>query len=176
MALNLLNLDAKTREHMLHEIERDLQQSCLYKSPRLSPQGESEYPQLLRDAAASGDDGSLAAELSIPGRLNVTEPRKTKSGVTFVKVPVTAPQTMAEGEFNRFYARGLCLRAMAEGIPDLVIYRAKEVENPRSVSLSLIGQTVAAEKLLQDLRNSIGTDTALGLPPGPNSGLSVRLP
>ena len=26
-----------------------------------------------------------------------------------VKVPVTAPQTLAEGEFNRFYIRGVCL-------------------------------------------------------------------
>src|SRR6266851_5569734 len=30
--------------------------------------------------------------------------------------------------------------------------------------------------LLTDLRSNPGVDTALGLPPGPNSGLSARLP
>lgn len=30
--------------------------------------------------------------------------------------------------------------------------------------------------MLDDLRTHVGVDTALGLPPGPNSGLSVRLP
>jgi hypothetical protein len=176
MALNLQNLDDETRKYMVQEIEWDIQQARLYISPRLTPQGANEYPQLLKNAATSGDDSSLAAELSIPGRLNATESRNTKSGVIWAKVPITAPQTMAEGEFNRFYARGLCLRAIAAGIPNLVIYRAKQVENPRSVSLALIGQSVTAEKLLNDLRENIGTDTALGLPPGPNSGLSVRLP
>jgi len=176
MALNLQNLDDETRKYMAQEIEMDIQQERLYKSPRLSPQGVNEYPQLLKNAAASGNDNSLAAELSRPGRLNATEQRKTKNGVIAAKVPVTAPQTMAEGEFNRFYARGLCLRAIATGIPALQVYRAKEVENPRFVSVALIGQMLPAEPLLKDLRNSIGTDTAFGLPPGPNSGLCVRLP
>ncbi len=83
---------------------------------------------------------------------------------------------MAEGEFNRFYARGLCRRAIAEGIEALVVYRAKEVVNPRAESVALIGKSLPAKQLLEDLRAHIGTDTALGLPPGPNSGLSVKLP
>lgn len=38
----------------------------------------------------------------------------TRNGKTFSKkVPVTAAETLAEGEFNRFYARGLCLREVA---------------------------------------------------------------
>jgi hypothetical protein len=91
-------------------------------------------------------------------------------------VPATAPETLAEGEFNRFYIRGLCVRALAEGITELVIYRAKQVENPRSESTAKIGLKISAQALLTDLRANPGVDTALGLPPGPNSGLSVKLP
>ena len=59
---------------------------------------------------------------------------------------------LAEGEFNRFYIRGLCLRAIASGIVDLVIYRAKQVANPRSDSALKIGTTINAQALLDYLR------------------------
>jgi hypothetical protein len=36
-----------------------------------------------------------------------------RNGVPYVKrVPVNAPGILAEGEFNRFYLRGLCLAAI----------------------------------------------------------------
>jgi hypothetical protein len=162
---------------MLEEIEQDISAGKLYCSPRLSPAGKQLYPELLRNAARSGTDDSLASELRAPGRLNATEERrKPTGGTTTAKVPITAPETLAEGEFNRFYARGLCRRAMAEGIESLVVYRAKEVVNPRPESVALIGKSLSGKQLLEDLRANIGTDTALGLPPGPNSGLSVKLP
>jgi hypothetical protein len=176
MAMNLQSLDEETRKYMAQEIELDMQQDRLYRSPRLSSQGANEYPELLRIASGSGNDSSFAEALGMPGRLNATETRNTKTGVISAKVPVTAPQTLAEGEFNRFYSRGLCLRAIAAGIPSVQVYRAKQVENARSASEALIGQMLEAESLLEDLRNNIGTDTAFGLPPGPNSGLSIRLP
>jgi hypothetical protein len=90
---------------------------------------------------------------------------------------VTAAQTMAEGEFNRYYARGVCIRALAETGSDatVTVYRARESANARSASVALIGTTPSAAALLEDLRTHIGMDTALRLPPGPNSGLSVHL-
>ena len=131
----------------------------------------------MRNAVRSGTDASLASDLRVPGRLNATEERKKpKGGTTTAQVPVIASETLAEGELNRFYARGLCRRAMKEGIPAVVVYRAKEVANPRAESLALIGKSLPVDQLLDDLRASVGTDTALGLPPGPNSGLSVKLP
>jgi hypothetical protein len=72
--------------------------------------------------------------------------------------------------------RGLCARAKAEGTTRAVIYRAKHVTNPRPESEIMIGTDVEVDQLLADLRTHIGTDTALGLPSGPNSGLSIRLP
>lgn len=58
---------------------------------------------------------------------------------------------------------------------EIEVYRAKEVATPRSESIALIGRRLSVSALLGDLRVSVGVDTALGLPPGPNSGLSGRL-
>jgi len=57
----------------------------------------------------------------------------------------------------------------------VTIYRARESTSARSASVALIGTTPYAAALLEDLRTHIGMDTALHLPPGPNSGVSVHL-
>lgn len=130
----------------------------------------------MLDATDHGTDESLAAELGSGGRLKTKE-TATRNGKTFAKgVPVNASQTLAEGEFNRFYARGLCLRAVNEGHSQVRVYRAKDVASPRPASEAMIGMLLDAQALLEDLRQSSGVEPALGLPPGPNSGLSVELP
>jgi len=177
MVLDYKNLDERTRTLMLSEIERDIAAGTLYLSGNLNPQGQIDYPDLLRNAAQAGNEVSLAE--AIRSRLNSHEkPRKLKSG-GFSNPPImrsNAHEMLAEGEFNRFYIRALCLRAIDDGISALIVYRAKAVENPRSESERKIGQSVQPEPLLSDLRSHPGVDTALGLPAGPNSGLSVRLP
>lgn len=173
--LMLTNLDSNTRRLMRLEAEADIASGNLYESPRLSDRGKADYPSLLLDSIDNGTDESLAAELGTGGRLNEME-TATRNGKTFAKrVPVTAPQTLAEGEFNRFYARGLCLQALAVGHSHVRVYRAKDVERPRSASEAMLGSLVDARALLDDLRQSSGVEPALGLPPGPNSGLSVEL-
>lgn len=174
--MNLQNLDEETRKYMAEEIALDIQQGKLFTGTRLSPQGIEEYPQLLKTAVKSGTDASFTEALGTPGKFKATEIRNTKTGTVTAKVPVTAPQTLGEGEFNRFYCRGLCLRAIASGITSVQVYRAKQVENARSASEAIIGQSFDPQSLLEDLRINIGTDTAFGLPAGPNSGLSIRLP
>jgi len=91
-------------------------------------------------------------------------------------VPSDAANTLAEGEFNRFYLRALWLKAINNNITHLTIYRAKSVMDPRPESELKINTSINAKQLLNDLRTNIGVDTALGLPPGPNSGLSAKLP
>jgi len=177
MGLSLTNLDDKTRRFMVEEIEMDIASGNLYFSKRFTEGGRAAYPSLLREAAQSQTDDWLAAQIQARGLLVQREQKhKPKGGYTWVDVPYNAHETYAEGEFNRFYARGLCRRAIDEGIAELVIYRAKEVVQPRSASFAKIGTKIKAEALLQDLRTHPGVDTALGLPSGPNSGLSVRLP
>jgi len=133
MALQYTDLDEGTRRLMLEELELDIKEGRLYLSPRLSSKGAAEYPALLRSAIERGNDASLAQELRSGGRLNAPEQRKRpKGGHTTAAVPVTAQDTLAEGEFNRFYARALCRRAQNEGDRELKVHRAKPVENPRS--------------------------------------------
>jgi hypothetical protein len=177
MGLDYMNLDERTRNLMLAEIQQDLEPNTLFLSDNLNSQGRIDYPALLIAAAREGSDDSLAAELR--SRLNSHEkPRRLQSG-GFSKPPVmrsNAHEMLAEGEFNRFYIRALCQRALQDSIPTLIVYRAKVVQSARSESEAKIGQAVDPASLLNDLRTHKGIDTALGLPPGPNSGLSVRLP
>ena len=172
--LQLDQLDDRTRHLMLEEVQRDEHANTLYLSPRLSARGQTDFPVLLRQAVQQHDDNWLAQQLRKEDRLNRTETR-TRQGKTHVAdVPHTAPETLAEGEFNRFYIRALCVRAIEDGLR-LQVYRAKSVTNPRSVSQARVGTYVDPQTLLHDLRSHQGVDTALGLPAGPNSGLSVLL-
>ncbi len=177
MALIYENLDARTRQFMLKEVELDISRGSLYISPRLNQQGLESYPSLLKEAIQSRDDAWLAGELRRLGYMNTTEKRNKKNGsFSIAQVPVNAPDTLAEGEFNRFYVRGLCARAMEDSIPEVEVYRGKQVNQPRPESEAMIGKRISAKRLLEDLRMSPGVEPALGLPPGPNSGLTVRLP
>lgn len=177
MSLKLENLDDRTRSLMMKEIELDTGVGKVYISPRLNDRGQREYLELLREASAFKNDLWLADQLRGKSLLSSHEQRrKPKGGYTVAQIPVTAADTLAEGEINRYYIRALCVRAIEDGVTGLEVYRAKQVMNARSASQMLIGQSVDPKKLLEDLRNHIGIDTALGLPAGPNSGLSVRIP
>lgn len=144
----------------------------LYLSPRLSLNGQRDYKDLLKTAIESNDAVWLATNLRSYERINKTEHRQKPSngGAMTVRIPENAADTLAEGEFNRFYIRGLCCRAIVNNIRELIIYRAKEVSNPRSASTTKIGRKINAEILLNDLRTHPGVDTAHGLPAEPNSG------
>lgn len=174
MGLNYKSLDNLTRQKMLEEFNNDTQAESLYLSKRFTDQGGIYYQKIMANHIQNGNDDSLAEDLRIHNSFLTYEDRKTAKGISKVKVPATAPQTFAEGEFNRFYLRGLCLRAIAEN-KKIIIYRGRYSENPRSESEALIGLTVEPNQLLNDLRTNIGVDTALGLPPGPNSGLTGEL-
>ncbi len=178
MGLRYLNLDADVRRYMLEEIDMAVRDGSIYISPWLSDQGKTDWPKLLREAAEKGTDSSLASELRRNGRINRIAQRKKPKGAGLItyNVPVTAADTMAEGEFNRFYVRGLCRAAIDKKIAELEVYRAKEVETPRIASEEKIGTLVDPNAILDDLRKSPGVEPALGLPPGPNSGLTLKFP
>lgn len=182
--MELIDLNtAAVRKFMLEEFESDLAIGRLYISPRLTEVGAEAYPQMLREALTAGTPQTLKTALSRPGMLRHQETRNhPKKGLIYVDVPFTAAETMAQGEFNRYYCRGLC-RQIVDAAADVVqvvdgtvqVYRAMEVAVPRTASVALIGTRVNAAQLLTDLRQSIGVDTALGVPAGPNSGLSVKI-
>lgn len=175
MSLILRNLDEKTKRFMLEEVNMDIGTNSLYISDRLNPSGRIQYPDLLTESINNGNDSTLADKLR-RGCFNPTyQRRKPKGGFSSVTMPINAPDTLAEGEFNRFYVRALCRIVIDENAGQLKVYRAKHADNPRADSEMKIGQIVNANSLLSDLRRNIGIDTHLGIPAGPNSGLSVEL-
>jgi hypothetical protein len=119
----------------------------------------------------------LAAQLRLRGRI-VTRAQRRKPNsyqMTWYTVGPNAPDVMA-CEFNMFYCRGLCRRAIGENVPRLEVYRARASAQPRRDSEMKLGLLVEPEVILTDLRNSHGTEPTFGLPPGPNTGLSLRYP
>ena len=179
MALYLENLDDRTRQLMLDELEYDLAQHQLHISPFLSGQGQQDYAHLIREAIQRGTDQTLAEDLKAHRRINRTLPRRQPKGggYSIASTPENAAEILAESEFNRYYIRGLARRAIEDGIPELVIYRAKPSKNPRPESEARVETTISPQELLDDLRAHPGDEPpTLGVPAGPNSGLSVRLP
>lgn len=169
MGLRYDNLDDSTREYMLAELKWDLEQDNLYFSVRLSPDGIEDWPDMLKTALAEGTDESLAMEIAKPGRLNLHDSRQGRP----IKMNKMAHLTLGEGEFNRFYIRGVCRRAIDEG-RQVVAYRARFSSEPRSSSLAVDGKEFDPTLLLEDLRAHPGTEPQHGFP-GPNSGMSIRL-
>lgn len=174
MPFTFQNLDATTRHYMLQEVDLDIAAGNLYISPRLNEQGISAYPLLLREALAWHDETWLAEQLQ--GYMKPTETRQIDADEVMVrKVPYNAHETLAASEFNRFYMRGLCARAIAEDISTVEVYRGKPVKRPRAESQNRIGQKLPVQTLLDELRNTVGADASIGFPAGPNSGLTIRL-
>src|SRR5918994_776239 len=135
MALYFENLDDRTRQLMLAEMEYDVANNQLHISPFLSGQGQRDYANLLREAIESGNDETLAQNLRTHRRLIKTLPRrKPKGGYAIAATPENAAEVVSESEFNRYYIRALARRAIEDGIPELVVYRAKPVTTPRPES------------------------------------------
>lgn len=176
MNIQYANLDSEVRDAMIRELELDISNGRLYVSSRLTVAGAETWPEILRDAFKGHDDTWIAATLRSRGLLRTHEQRRKPKGggFTTAQVPHTAADTLAEGEFNRFYARGLCASVLEMEGSEVEVYRGKDVQNPRPESEAMIGRRLPARQLLDDLRTRQGVEPALGLPPGPNSGLTVR--
>jgi len=172
---NFENLDSKTRKFMLIAIEEAEKTNNIYYSTRFNSNGNQKWVPLLKDAAKQYNEHWLAYQLEANVLMKDFEGAQTPSGGYTIKhVPHTAAETMAEGQFNRFYILGLCKRATAEGITHLEIYRAKNVTKPRPESQAMIGTKLSItdiEAQLEVTNNSFKSPLVK-----PNSGLSVRIP
>jgi len=175
MGIRYENLDEATRTYMLQE-------SALgghYSSPRLTAVGVTAWVPLFNTALQHNNDDWLAGQILQRGYLRDLE-NYTRNGVTYsrrINKP-NAALMLAEGEFNRYYLRGLCVRAINSKVPALVIYRGKQVAVPRPESEAKIGTKIDVQTLLAVLRSNdfVSVDAAFAVPSGPNSGLTARLP
>lgn len=176
MQFRFENLDESTRRYMAQELSRDLVYGTLYLSPRLTEEGRAVYPALLEEALRWHGPHWLADALRYADYLQPYEERRMGDEAIQTRVPVTAAEMLATDEFNRYYMRGVCLRALAEGSGVVEVYRGRDSAEPRPASQSLVGQRLSAAALLEDLRGWPDQAPVLGLPTGYNSGLSIRLP
>jgi hypothetical protein len=176
MALTYHDLDDATRALMLQEMAVDVMNGTIQISKWLTAVGKNYWAALLRSAIENGDDVALACELRRRGYLRLYQLCYRNGRPYQAKVPHTAADTLAEGDFNHYYCRAICRRSLDEGLAFVEVYRAKAVREPRPRSQQLVGALIEAQGLLHDLRTHPGgLDAALGIPAGPNSGLSVRL-
>lgn len=176
MPLQYADLDATTRRYSLAELDHDAERGAVVMSERIRPALAPDYQRLLREALRYYDDQWL--EERIGDMLVDFEQRRTPSGgVTTAKLPTYAARVIAEGDFNRYYMRGVCARALDEGRQEVEVYRARFSAEPRTESEALVGSRISAAELLEELRRGppaegSPTEATLGKP---NSGLSVRL-
>jgi hypothetical protein len=169
MALDLKNLDDTTRKFMAQELQADITAGEVYHSKFLTDEGRTQWNNVLLEAVQNHDSTWLAEKL-VSDDLAVSEYKMTdKNGVE--RRVTLEPSSLADSEFNRYYIRGVCLRAIDEGVSEVVTYRAKPAANPVSES----DLRLNPRKLLLDLRSNKG-ETVLDVPSNPNSGISVMLP
>ena len=171
--MDLIDLEKEEiRKLMLNEFDKDVNEETVYLSKRLKEEYHKLYKEALRKALSEGTPKSLSEEISQKNMLMSVVSRQTKKGLIQAKMPSDASATLAEGEFNRYYIRGVCLKAIEKN-GKIVVYRARHSDNPRPESEAKIGIKLDPKRLLEDLRKNIGIETHLGLPK-PNSGLSVK--
>lgn len=143
-------------------------------SDRLRFTAVEEYKRLLKDAIRYYDD--LWLEERASDLVEEYETRRTRTGGhTMAKIPEMATRMLVEGDFNRYYMRGVCLRAIAEGRQVVEVYRARLSLEARPESAELEGQRLPASEVLSWLRGQPSSEAAVARLGRPNSGLSIRL-
>jgi len=169
LALTYQNLDETTRGYMLGEFEMDAGEGLLFLSSRLTGAGRRRFPELLAEAIRRYDDRWLAAQLIESLLMSGLAPQG------HYRIDSRAPENLAEDEFNRYYMRGLCARAQAEGDRPVEVYRGRVVAALRPAILKQIGQRQAPGAMLSALHLAHRTDPGTSSPFGANAGLSIRL-
>lgn len=174
MKFNFTHLDDETRKLMTEEVAIAVANNEIYFSARFNAIGSGSWVAWLTEASQSHDEHWLAYQIEASGGMKDFEGRaKPTGGYTVSHVPNTAAETMAEGQFNRFYIAAVCRRALEACQSHVTIYRACHRGEPRPESRALEGTTTDAQTLLKQVRSKQASFGCAMLKP--NSGLSVQL-
>ena len=169
MALNLENLDSRTRMYMLDEFQRDINSDTLYVAAPLAPPGRRDWPVLLQLTLLEGSAVELADQLRLGGRVDPgAEGGTGPHGASW-----DAARLLAEEQFHRFYCRGVCRRAIDDRHTDVEVYHATG-DGLIDAFRHLIGLRIDARWLLADLRLPPRASVSK-VPAGPTCGLSIRI-
>jgi hypothetical protein len=106
-------LDARTRALMTEEISSAQKSKAIYYSTRFTQLGIDSWPTWLLGAAGEFDEHWLAFQIEAANAMKHLETRaKPKGGYKIAHVPDTAAETLADGQFNRFYIAAICRRVL----------------------------------------------------------------
>jgi hypothetical protein len=124
MAMKFEELDEITRQYMLKEFEKEQLSSNTYQPKVLSKMGQSNFPNLVREAIKSGNEETLISSLSDPTYWNPTETYTRDGVVRERRINVKqAAERLGLTEFNTWYVHGLAKRFMDEGVIQCQVYR-----------------------------------------------------
>lgn len=169
-----MNLDEVTRKYMLEEIDMAIKQNNLYDSARFNDIGKQKWPSLLREATEKFNEHWLAYQIEANRMMKGMETVRIPSGGYTIKhVPHIAAETLAEGQFNRYYILAICRRAISEGKHSIIVYRAKERQSPRPESEQLIDKQLDPNAIINEIRPVASSLKSELLKP--NSGLSIKI-
>lgn len=168
-------IDETVRRIMDEEYQRDKSKDHLYFSPRLTDVGMQEYPNVLHNAIINGNNESFAQDLRAKNLMKSKEKRVNPLGGVFeYRVPISAPENLAEGEFQRYYLRAICRKAIDEGYHKIRIITDKAMETIPDEEKAKIGKIVDIQDLLDDLRQNPYINSRFGIP-SPESGLGIEI-
>lgn len=168
------NLDEKTQNTMLKEVAYDMERKALYVSSKLNTRVRAKYPRLLMKSIENANPVELAEQLEA-GYLYTPRQLRQRQEHGTPEIGLEG-EALAYSEFNRFYIRAICRRALMENA-QVRIYCAKTTgtEARQTTIQRAIGKAVSPFAVLVDLRAHIGKNCLLGVIGGINLGLSVEL-
>jgi hypothetical protein len=184
--MEFTNLDETTRRCMLMELDEDVREGRMVVSPLLTERGRGEYADLLAEALRHHDPYWLASELRSGGRMAIAVEDADVQKLPPEELPVFEPDVLAEGDFNRYYVRGMCRRALDEGIEELKIvkltkgphahfvFQAGDLPKEEREREMDVADRVEPRWLLEKLRQDPEAEMDTGIPGEPGSGLTVE--
>ncbi|MDB5798230.1 MAG: hypothetical protein JWP36_2132 [Paucimonas sp.] len=170
MPLVYRELDREIRSAMLAELELDIDNARLLPNPLLGAQAQQAWPALLVRAFSSESEAWLAHTLLEQG---LVAQDANGEQLQLFRPSISAHDMLAQVEFNRFYCRAVCQRAIDTGAA-VSVYRAGFSSEGLNIASDAVGRKFAARPTLHSLRVSICLEYALGLPGGYGAGLSLR--
>lgn len=155
---------------MLEEFNNDVKHDTYCKSVSLKREKHDKYVEAMREAIMTGTEKTL--ETAIISQAMFSDVYIDKNG-NERKTARRSEERYAGTEFNKYYVRGICRKAISDGVNSVVVYRARHSSMPNPKSEEMIGEKIRAQELLNDVRAN--TETSPELLPHVNSGLSVKI-
>ena len=163
---NFLNLNEGIRRLMLSEVQHDNARRKFFFSPRFNANGRKIYMDALKAALTSGSEETLQAALEDGENFNMWEAQGKK-------VSNNIAANFAQSEFNHYYVRAICAKAIELKKPTVEVYRAYPTASKKHKSDLKIGIHIKPERLLEDMRKNVGSPSTVL--PELTAGLSIKL-